>query len=183
VKRWAKVALGTFALTVGVFGWAVWAASGTAPYVVSRSADAVFQIFGEDPRFRCWHEKVEDSIAVLEFVGARQCYYFGQQQVFNGIYFDEFEGQLFLEGTAPSPKYIMPKQVVWLTFDEETDRSNFPISGDRDGITRVWAVSFLGKKTSLPGNYGHLGGSEAASLQQSGKGYVSCQLIENSCKF
>ena len=134
---------------------------------------------------------MENSAGTIVYVsgGGRNCYSYGPQQVFEGVYFDEFEGQVFLEGAGPAQKYIKPREDVWLRFDSLSinDPDRKKPRGDR---SNVYFIKLIGRKTDREGRYG-MGVSSAeilvdrvlsARLLQSGDGYISCRLIIDSCK-
>lgn len=100
---------------------------------------------------------------MLAFIGSRLCHDLGPPERLKGIYFDEFEGQLFIEGSPAGPPYRAPEELVWPTFDEATVYENDTkrtLLDDGSGATRVFEIEFIGRKASRKGRYGHFGMSQ-----------------------
>ncbi len=159
-----------FAIPLTYWGLAEWTGSGHAPRAVARSWDgAVGLLRGYDPYTRCNlpDEVQSDGSRIWRFLPDRDCFDFGSAQRFTGIYFDEFEGQLFIEGAPGGPPYQQPQERIWPTFDEKTiyrGDTKRVMSPDDSGATRVFEVEWIGRKTVRAGHYGHFGMSQRGMI-------------------
>lgn len=172
--RWlGRLVLATLMICgIYVGGW-LWAVSGNAPYSVGTL------YFGpNDHEVRCAEDRRK--------WGAAACGDLGRQRVFEGIYFDEFEGQIFLDGERPAESYTQRGPLTWLTFDEQSVPEQL---GTGVVSTRVWHMRFIGRKTVRSGHYGHFGMSCHEILvdrvlwarpQQAAGGYRSDSLIQQN---
>ncbi|WP_156442938.1 MULTISPECIES: hypothetical protein [unclassified Sphingomonas] len=164
IRRWLIGLGGIVALFASLIGWGAWAGSGSAPYFVSSSFDGVWRIAtGDDPTTRCYRRETHGGTPVLGSIGTRLCHELDAPKRFRGIFFDEFEGQLFIEGSPPGPPYREPQERVWPSFDGATtfDKgTKNTLIDDGSGSTRVFEIEFIGRKTSRKGRYGHFGMSQ-----------------------
>lgn len=155
------------ALLLG-FAFVYWVEQGNAPQAVRGIYDDIARtVTGEDPQRRCYTNRLQpDGTEIRQFAGSRACYDFLPPRRFSGIYVDEFEGQMFLEGAGEAKRYVIPCRQIWFSVDEQSDVSRWKGFDKSDDLSRVWLVDFIGRATpSAPkGQYGHMGVSEGEVL-------------------
>lgn len=167
MRRWAA-GIAVAVLAVPLAYWAVdrWTYSGRAPRAVAVGWDRMARlVLGYDPYRRCALplETLPSGTQVASSLPDRDCLDFGPARRFNGVYFDEFEGQLLIEGTPKGPPFREPSDHVWLEFDERTvydANTKALLRPDDSGKTRVFMIEFIGRKTARKGQYGHMGASQ-----------------------
>lgn len=87
-----------------------------------------------------------------------QCFKMMPQQRWTGVWAVGFEFSRFCPAPASSCSYDAPGAAIWLT----TRGTISVVRNDRIGQIgplRFFSVDFIGRKTSQPGAYGHMGGS------------------------
>lgn len=102
---------------------------------------------------------VETDRGFEGFVGTDKCYRMTEPRRMRGVWIDEFEGSRFVPGARSVAEAERAEPQIWL--DVETKR----IAGlfDPDGPSfdaRAFEVDFVGRRTLVAGQYGHLGGSD-----------------------
>lgn len=158
------------ALAVAGAAFALWVTEGNAPRPVRVVYDRMAKaITGEDPQRRCFTDvRQRDGSVMGHFLGSRACYDFLPPRRFSGVYVDEFEGQMFLEGAKESDRYVIPCRWIWFTVDEKSDVSRWPGLKDSGNSSRVWLLDFVGRATPPAATgrngYGHMGASEGEVL-------------------
>ena len=81
-----------------------------------------------------------------------KCYKFGPPQRMHGTWAAVFEGSQFCPGDAKSCDPGRGKPGMWLSFAE-------PVNLDWNAVTGgEYALDFIGRRTTYPGHYGHMGG-------------------------
>ncbi len=170
-KSWiAGGAVTLLAIPLAYWGLDEWTISGHAPRPVSVAWDTAIRVIeGYDPYRRCTlpDEVQSDGSRIGRSLPERNCFDFGPVQRFTGVYFDEFEGQLFIEGTPAGPPYLQPQERIWPSFDEKTTYrgdTRRALSPDDSGATRVFEVEWIGRKTVRAGEYGHFGLSQRGMI-------------------
>jgi hypothetical protein len=106
-------------------------------------------------RFGIWpcppREKVEFGAKVFVGRPTDECFRMQPQQRWRGLWRNEFEGSRFCPAPAKQCEFDTPGDIIWL--DAERVRKTEP-----DGA--LYAVDLLGRRTSVEGHYGHMGGSD-----------------------
>ncbi|MFT3976951.1 MAG: hypothetical protein QM688_07550 [Sphingomonas bacterium] len=162
MKKWAArigvAILVVFAALLAHMGlWALIRA-GTAPLFVSTTYDRIAGWVRDDPHSRCYlpNTRLPNGSTLSGFRSDRDCYDWGGERTFSGIYIDELEGERFMEGQAPASSYC-PHDEVWMMFDEKSDLRAMPALKLYEDGSRIWSVRFIGRKTAKSGEYGHMG--------------------------
>lgn len=108
-----------------------------------------FAGWGYQPCFR--KEQTPDG-DVQAFIGSKECFRFNPPERMRGIWLDEFEGSEFLPHATASP-VVWPysPDAIWLEFT----RPEPLLTGGQ----QAYAIEFVGRRATYPGNYGHLGAS------------------------
>ena len=112
----------------------------------------------------CTYHIGTDAIGALP---TDQCYKMDKPRRFRGVWIDEFEGQAFIpEGTkAPEwPRHLYSRSprwqeqfnraqaaTIWLDVERAKVKHEFGAGG------RKMVIDFVGRKTTYPGSYGHMG--------------------------
>lgn len=115
-----------------------------------------------------WGEPCETHHVELETDGKRfhytsedytpSCIRYDPPRMFTGIWWDEFEGEAYWDFARALPLQDSKPDfasAAWLDFDpglmagRDIDRSN--------GHEKPWRISFMGRKTSVPGRHCHFG--------------------------
>lgn len=163
----AKAAIGLVVAIAVASALALWVEAGNPPRFVRAGYDGVARLVsGEDPMRRCYTTTREPGGTTrYDYVGARACYDFLPPRRFTGVYVDEFEGQMFIEGAREAARYTIPCRWVWFTVDEKSDVRAWKGFNPQDDLSSVWLLDFVGRETrpaagGLMG-YGHLGASDA----------------------
>lgn len=98
----------------------------------------------------CYRKESDVYGDVQVFIGSEKCYRFNPPERMRGIWLDEGEDAEFLPNATASP-------VVWAWSPDGTAlefaRSE-PFLGSRQ---QYWAIEFVGRRATYPGQYGHLG--------------------------
>lgn len=132
---------------------------------------------GFDPLSRCLLKAKNGAWGSVGYISPRNCYRFGPEKEFDGIYFDEFEGQFFIEGARPATHYKL-KELVWLTIDDKTDLNGHELSAPLK--SRIWHIKFVGRKTKVKAFYGHGGVFENEIIVDK---ILSARLIKSGDEF
>jgi hypothetical protein len=93
----------------------------------------------------------------LESSPRRECYRFDKPSRMTGIWIAEFEGSHFFPNGSVMPAADHYRDKIWL--DDEPDGSVLPLARDANGPGKIYAIDFIGERTSDAGAYGHMGGS------------------------
>lgn len=167
------IALAVMVLAGVLGGLASWASTGAAAEPVEIAYDHTIRtLTGRDPYTRCY------ELFQFYFPGPafpvnfeqrdRGC--FGPPERVTGIFIDEFEGQFFLEGVAPSSTYRIPCDWMALIMDDLSvmPTQPNPLTEKRGG--RIWYVEFLGRRSpdwnfdKAVLSYGLMGNSQSALI-------------------
>lgn len=81
----------------------------------------------------------------------QNCFRMTTAQRWSGLWRDDFEGQLFCPAPSHECSYAAEGDRIWISFAPGTR----PRRGD--GTGRTFLISFIGRRTLLPGAHGHLG--------------------------
>jgi len=84
------------------------------------------------------------------------CYKFDAPRRWKGLYFGEFEGSRFCPAPARQCSDSSPGEHIWL---KASPSAGVPAWNGRES-SGLFAMEFIGKKTSYPGHYGHMGMSD-----------------------
>ncbi len=166
----AAAAVGITVLAAAGVALTLWAQQGSAPQPARAAYDRIAKaVTGEDPQRRCYTDvRQSDGSIVGHYVGSRACHDFLAPRRFTGVYVDEFEGQMFLEGAGVAERYVIPCRWIWLTVDEKSDVRRWARPKDGGNLSRVWLLDFVGRATPPAPNshngYGHMGVFEGEVL-------------------
>jgi hypothetical protein len=83
-----------------------------------------------------------------------QCFEMMKPQLWRGLWVDAFEGQRFCPAPAQNCLDNDRKGRIWITFPNDT-----PPTG-RNLTDKTYVIQFIGRRTLVPGMYGHMGMSE-----------------------
>lgn len=160
---------------IGVAGGVVsWAGSGNATRPIERLYDKTLAAMtGVDPMTRCWSSGAYAPDLPRSYYvdddGQRDCYL--PPREFAGVFFFEFEGELFLEGAMPAERYSFSIcDAGWLYFDDESAGRQLVSAQSPTTANSIWFLRFVGRASPpfefipLPQRYGHLGVSQNAFL-------------------
>lgn len=120
-------------------------------------------VFGIYP---CASRRKEGGVEVIVGVPVDQCFKMLPAKRFRGIWLDQFEGSVFIDGardmgTAKAElrrRLAVPAaHMEWLGWDDTYRAAHFPPSPN----ARVVAIDFIGRRTAYPGRYGHMGMSSS----------------------
>lgn len=96
-------------------------------------------------------EEAVDNVTVHVGQPTDQCFRMEPQRRWTGLWRDQFEGSRF----CPSPATICSSEtsgdIIWLHTDRVTRK-------EPDGA--LYAVELLGRRTTVKGHHGHMGGSD-----------------------
>lgn len=81
----------------------------------------------------------------------QDCFRMTPPKRWNGLWRDNFEGQLFCPEPAQACSYATKGNQIWISFNPRIR----PRQGNATG--RTFFISFVGRRTLLPGDHGHLG--------------------------
>ena len=105
-------------------------------------------LFGRGPCFRAMHDdKFESKKSLTEI-----CFALTPPQRWHGLWRNDFEGSRFCVAPAASCANDTPGDWVWLGYS----------FGLQPGVAPggLYEVDFIGRKTTVRGHYGHMGGSD-----------------------
>ena len=85
-----------------------------------------------------------------------ECYKFDPPRRWKGLWFGEFETSRFCPEPARQCPDNRPGEYIWL---EVGPAAHVPPSGEKM-MGGMWQVDFVGRKSTFPGEYGHLGESQ-----------------------
>jgi len=86
----------------------------------------------------------------IEYDRGLNCIRFDPPRRFKGVWQNEFEGSYFVEGAKRASQLDEAKELTWLDVADNMRRE----LAYRDSIVEI---EFVGRKTSMPGDYGHGG--------------------------
>ncbi|QIG79014.1 hypothetical protein [Stakelama tenebrarum] len=137
------------------------APGGNPPSAFRRTTDQIYvalglsQIFGHP----CYHKVEAEAGDYSEFIGKDACYRFDPPRHFEGIWRDEFEASRFFPNLdhLPAPE---EDSGIWLSVDSVWNKLPPAVNEAAEkGVTTNYRIAFIGRKTSVPGHYGHMGAS------------------------
>lgn len=91
-----------------------------------------------------------DGLSALEPV--ENCFQMSPRQRWRGLWRNTFEGSRFCAEPATACIADTPGEKVWLSLGDHAN-----LGGRYGGL---YAVEFAGRRTAVPGTFGHLGGSD-----------------------
>lgn len=103
--------------------------------------------------YPCSRRRNENGAVVIEPIPSEDCYRLDPPRRMAGVWLVEFEGSSFLPGASKVPDWRSSEDDIWLEYDW---RKVPPGSRAR---TNAYFIEFIGRKSSYPDSYGHLGGS------------------------
>jgi hypothetical protein len=116
--------------------------------------------------YPCASRQKESGIEVVVGVPVDQCFKMLPAKRFRGIWLDEFEGSIFIDGArdVETTKAELRRSLAapvahreWLGWNDADRDALFP----RSSNARLVAVDFIGRRTAYPGRYGHMGMSSS----------------------
>jgi hypothetical protein len=120
----------------------------TSPAAYLHFRDYFRASFGSVFGYPCTHLTREDGVDVYESTKPQDCYRFSAARRMRGVWIDEFEGSEFFEGaTSRSAVSLKNNDQTWLELENHRPTG------------RAYFMDFIGRKTLVPGHYGHMGGS------------------------
>jgi hypothetical protein len=81
----------------------------------------------------------------------QDCFRMTPPRRWNGLWRDDFEGQRFCSAPARQCSDAVRGDQIWISFKPGTS----PTQGSATG--RTFLISFVGRRTLLPGHHGHMG--------------------------
>jgi hypothetical protein len=115
----------------------------------------------------CAKESTANGVTVIEGIPLDQCYKMLPAKRMRGIWLDEFEGSLFFEGMTHPAQVIAALRHErdaklwphgeWLGWGKAREPETRPRS-------RMVLIDFVGRRTAIPGSYGHLGSTASEVL-------------------
>ena len=116
--------------------------------------------------YPCASRQKESGIEVIVGVPVDQCFKMLPAKRFQGIWLDEFEGSIFVDGVrdVEAAKAELRRRLAapaahmeWLGWDDTNRADLLPPSSN----ARLVAIDFIGRRTMYPGRYGHMGMSNS----------------------
>lgn len=96
-----------------------------------------------------------------KFRPPEDCYRYDPPRLFDGLWHNAFEGSSFHEGSNNGPSFAdmrHERETVWLSVPDPLRKQwNFE---EKRPFYSEWRISFIGRKTSFKGHYGHMGSSD-----------------------
>lgn len=108
--------------------------------------------------YPCARKETDDHGTVLTRIPDDQCYRFNAPERVEGVWIDEFEGQRLLsQAQFDAGIRRVEGDETWL----EVEWADYPPRPENDveGAPRTFRIVFIGRRSTYPGAYGHLGGS------------------------
>ena len=99
----------------------------------------------------CTKRSKADGVTVFERIPTDQCYKMDPPRKWTGLWRNSFEGSQFCPAPASNCSFGRPGPRIWL--DSERASKKEPDEG-------LYAVEFVGRRTSVKGHYGHMGASD-----------------------
>ena len=101
----------------------------------------------------CSARWVEGQFGYWDRLPIDQCIKFGAPRRMKGLWRDDFEGSRFCQAPAKECSYQQGVQSqVWFE-----PQKSLPLEFQRDHFGGLYQVDFIGRRTSYPGSYGHMG--------------------------
>jgi hypothetical protein len=85
-------------------------------------------------------------------VPADQCFDMQEARRFRGLWRDDFEGSRFCPAPAQECTFDTAGDRIWLDFS-----FSVPADQKRKAFGGLYEIDFIGRRTAVPGRYGHLG--------------------------
>lgn len=102
----------------------------------------------------CWEKVGEGDESGVRFIGEEKCFRFDPPERIKGVWMREYEGSSLL---------TQAQYDAGLRFIRDDDTWLEPFAADRPPVdekdVRAYRVEFIGRRSSYPGAYGHMGGS------------------------
>lgn len=87
----------------------------------------------------------------------RECFPMEESKRWTGLWLDEFEGSRFCAYPAEECTFDTEGERIWLSFAEKIGDE---ARASRYATEQLYKIDFIGRQTSLSGNFGHFGGSD-----------------------
>lgn len=95
----------------------------------------------------CLHRVQTEYGEVYEGIPLDQCYKMDPPRRWKGVWRNEFEGSRFCPAPAKKCSGSSRGDYIWLDMRKSPDQT-------------LYTVDFIGRRTSVKGRYGHMGGSD-----------------------
>jgi hypothetical protein len=102
-------------------------------------------------------KRISDCYAHNPGRGDAACFAFSASEKIAGIWIPEFEGSMFFETTVEQPRYVeLSENTPWLEIAPSAKLHVLP----NTTIQKAYYVEFVGRRSTEPGMFGHMGMSE-----------------------